>query len=130
MTLFLTADPSLTLCLPLVLPLCSPIRNGPDLRQQVTWSELGLGVAGDALAQSRVQAGPPQWLAGWWAAAPGCHGLPGEALPGEWQASSLGPDAPRPLASLPHIYPGLWLYLVKFSKDGTELGVQDCQLEG
>ena len=80
------------------------------------------------MAQSQVQAGPPQWLAGWWAGVPGCHGLPNEAWRENgkqlFRAGGLLPP------SLPHTHPGLWLYLVKFSKDGTELGVQDCQLEG
>lgn len=38
-----------------------------------------MGVVEDALAQTQVQAGLPQWLEGWWEAVPGCHGLPVKA---------------------------------------------------
>lgn len=61
---------------------------------------------------------------------PGCHGLPGEACRENAEKLS-GPVVPSPLASLPHVLVSrLRTHLVKFSKDGTELGMQDCQLEG
>lgn len=99
--------------------------------RQVTWNRPGLGVVvEDASAQTQVQGGLPQWLAGWWAGAPGCRGLPGKACREDAEKLS-GPEAPSPLASLPHVLVSrLRTHLVEFSKDGTELGMQDCQLEG